>query len=197
MLVFRGVTLLFENQPKTCGVLFSHKTQIRSLRPVPWDSPRPLASAVNEAASVPTWHRFHHQRNGWFHQHGEISTENLEMAEIGNPSFFEGSMWMNSRCMLTVNRKRWWAIMLFPYARNLQFSSLHNIIKCYKTSWRTNVQGTYICSFHCYFYQPGNSIGHVWVETNLSTRKLTYPVRIDGWKIKFVFLKWSLFMGYV
>lgn len=38
-------------------------------------------------------------------------------------------MWMNSRCMLTVNRKRWWAIMLFPYARNLQFSSLHNVIK--------------------------------------------------------------------
>ena len=129
MLVFRGVTLLFENQPQTCGVLFSHKTQIRSLRPVPWDSPRPLASAVNEAASVPTWHRFPHQRNGWFHQHGEISPEILEMAEIGNPSFFEGSMWMNSRCMLTVNRKRWWAIMLFPYARNLQFSSLHNVIK--------------------------------------------------------------------
>ena len=78
--------------------------------------------------------------------------------------------------------------LVISYTRNLQFSSLHDIIKNIGEQ-TTRYLYIYICSFHSYFYQPRNFVGHVCVETNLSTRKLTYPVRIDGWKMKFVFLK--------
>ena len=170
-------TLLFENQPNHGGV-FTKPQDPNTLAQAGTVRFAKTSCIRSKRSSLPTWHRFPPPKERWLGspQHGVFPLKFWRCRNWTSSIIFwrfHGNCF--SRCMLTGNDDGPSGYFLYPK------SAVLITTRYYKTSWRTNNKVPvyiyiYICSFHSYFYQPRNFVGHVCVETNLSTRKLTYHI---------------------